>query len=107
MTQYTTRRKTDKDGSMDEDRLGRIESKLDKLSEAIVSLARVEERITTLFSRQDANELMQQNNTKRIAELEQQLASSKNTIRLGERAFWIVFAAAVSMGVWAYRSGLT
>lgn len=34
-------------------RLNRIEEKLDKVSEAIVSLARMEERMITLFKRMD------------------------------------------------------
>ena len=37
---------------MQEDqRLSRIENKLDKLSEAVVQLARMEERLVTLFNR--------------------------------------------------------
>jgi hypothetical protein len=35
-------------------RLNRIEEKLDKVSEAIVSLARMEERMITLFKRMDS-----------------------------------------------------
>ena len=91
---------------MDEDRLTRIENKLDKLSEVIVSLARVEERITTLFSRQDANEIMQSKNTTRIAELEQQLAKKINTVRIGERFIWALVGGIVALAVWVARSGL-
>jgi hypothetical protein len=35
-----------------EDRLSRVEKKIDTLQEAIVSLARVEERLVTVFNRQ-------------------------------------------------------
>ena len=35
---------------MEEHRLDRIEEKLDKLSEAVVCLARMEERLVTIFS---------------------------------------------------------
>ncbi len=38
----------------DDARLARIEAKLDQMGEAIVSLARVEERMVTLFNRLDA-----------------------------------------------------
>ena len=34
---------------MTEERLGRMEDKLDKLSEAVVEIARVEERLLTIF----------------------------------------------------------
>jgi len=36
---------------MEEDRLVRIENKLDKLSDAVVAIARTEEQITTLFAK--------------------------------------------------------
>ena len=38
---------------MTEDRLTRIEDKLDKLSNAVVTLARMEERMITVFKRMD------------------------------------------------------
>ena len=36
---------------MTEERLGRMEDKLDKLSEAVVEMARIEERLLTIFKR--------------------------------------------------------
>ena len=45
----------------DDNRLERIESKLDQMSEAIVSLARMEERMVTLFNRMDAYDKRQNN----------------------------------------------
>lgn len=41
---------------MSEDRLARIESKLDKLSDAVVAIARTEEQIATIFTMQKAAE---------------------------------------------------
>jgi hypothetical protein len=41
---------------MEDLRLSRIESKLDKLADAVVSLARMEERMLTLFKRIDQYE---------------------------------------------------
>ena len=46
---------------MEEQRLARIEQKLDKLSEAVISLARVEERIIILFNRMDTYDARQLN----------------------------------------------
>jgi hypothetical protein len=37
----------------DESRFDRLEEKIDRLSEAVVSLARMEERMITLFNRMD------------------------------------------------------
>ena len=39
-----------------EDRLSRVEKKIDSLQEAIISLARVEERLVTVFNRQSSIE---------------------------------------------------
>jgi hypothetical protein len=38
---------------MSEERLARIENKVDSLAEAMVTMARVEERIVTIFNRMD------------------------------------------------------
>lgn len=46
---------------MEEQRLARIEQKLDKLSEAVISLARMEERIIILFNRMDTYDARQLN----------------------------------------------
>ena len=40
----------------DNQRLGRIEGKLDKLSDAVIALARMEERMVTLFNRMNKYE---------------------------------------------------
>ena len=39
-----------------EDRLSRVEKKIDSLQEAVISLARVEERLVTVFNRQSSIE---------------------------------------------------
>ena len=55
---------------MDESRLHRIENKLDKLAEAVVSLARMEERMVTLFNRMERYEGRQEGLEARIDEVE-------------------------------------
>lgn len=76
---------------MSEDRLTRIESKLDDLQKAVVSLARVEERLVTVFNRQTDIE-------KRVAHMDEEITRLSD--RMGniylERMFWVVFAAAVT-----------
>lgn len=76
---------------MSEDRLTRIENKLDDLQMAVVSLARVEERLVTVFNRQTSIE-------KQVANLSEDII--KLSDRMGniylERMFWVVFAAAVT-----------
>jgi len=84
-----------------DDRLARIESKLDELAKAVVSLARVEERMVTLFRRMDAYDEEQKNITSRITQVEASVGRSGYFMRFAERLFWIALAA----GVAAYFKG--
>jgi hypothetical protein len=88
---------------MDESRLHRIENKLDKLAEAVVSLARMEERMVTLFNRMERYEGRQEGLEARIDEVETTNIKNGATLRFAERVFWIVATAAVSTGFWYIR----
>jgi len=88
---------------MDESRLHRIENKLDKLAEAVVSLARMEERMVTLFNRMERYEGRQEGLEARIDEVETANITNGATLRFAERVFWIVATAAVSTGFWYIR----
>lgn len=73
-------------------RLNRIEEKLDKLSEAVVSLARMEERMITLFKRMDSYDEQQQIITKRVTGIEITQAGALWI----ERMLWVAAAAVIS-----------
>jgi len=75
---------------MEEQRLARIEQKLDKLSEAVVSLARMEERIITLFNRMDTYDARQLNMEDRMADVEKVTISRGAVFRLVDKLIWIV-----------------
>lgn len=77
---------------MSEDRLSRIENKLDDLQAAVVSLARVEERLVTVFNRQTAIESKVNVLDSKVDSLSESVISS----RAVERIVWIVIAAAIS-----------
>ena len=76
-----------------EDRLGRVEKKIDTLQEAIVSLARVEERISSVFERQVHIEAKVDDIDKKVGALSTDMASSK----VIERIVWLVIAAAITV----------
>ena len=80
----------------DDQRLERIEKKLDQMSEAIVSLARMEERMITLFKRMDVYDEKQENLQDRVHILEKRQGVNGQTLRFAERLFWIVAAAGIS-----------
>ena len=79
-----------------DNRLDRIEEKIDKLVEAIISIARAEEKIITLssFSKQQARQI--QDLINRIEELEVSVAKNTNTVRLVNRTFWLVMSSAIT-----------
>lgn len=79
-----------------EDRLERMEEKLDKLQEAVVALARMEERMVTLFNRMDKYDDEQKDNRQRIEALESRTGLNGQTLRFAERIFWIVAASSVA-----------
>lgn len=58
---------------MSEERLVRIENKVDGLAEAVVSLARMEERMVTLFKRMDKYDEAQTKIMDRLTEIEKKL----------------------------------
>jgi len=75
-----------------EDRLGRVEKKIDTLQEAIVSLARVEERLVTVFNRQSHIETKVDAIENKMDTLSENMASARTM----ERLIWVVIVAGIS-----------
>jgi uncharacterized coiled-coil protein SlyX len=82
---------------MDDARLARIENKLDKLSDAVVSLARMEERMLTLFKRMDNYEGSHKALEERVTEVEKVSISRGAVFRLIDKATWIVVGIVVAL----------
>ena len=74
-------------------RLTRVEEKLDKLADVVISIARAEEKIVTLtsFSKQQ-NEFLQLL-AGRIDRLESTVQENGSTISIINKIFWIVISA--------------
>jgi hypothetical protein len=72
-------------------RLNRIEEKLDKVGEAIISLARMEERMITLFRRMDNYDQNQTAIEGRVNKIEVAHASSAWV----ERIVWLIVGGLV------------
>lgn len=79
-----------------EERLDRIEKKLDTMAEAIVSLARMEERMVTLLKRMDNYDTTQNQLSERLRKIETNVGSNGQMLRFAERVFWIVVSAGVA-----------
>jgi hypothetical protein len=80
----------------DEARLERIERKLDEVGQAIVALARMEERMITLFKRMDKLDQEQSNHGRRLQLVEGRVGTNGQTLRFAERVFWIVVSAGIA-----------
>ncbi len=77
-------------------RLDRIEQKIDQLSEAIIALARAEEKITTLteFNKQQGEQLLTLIN--RVDGLETVVRDNAQTVNIINKIFWVMIAAAAT-----------
>ena len=89
---------------MTDARLERIEKKLDEMGEAIVALARMEERMVSLFKKIDAYDAIQVRTNDRIERLEKVQGVNGQTLRFAERVFWIVISAAVGFMFFKMRN---
>ena len=79
----------------DDHRLERIENKLDEVGKAIVALARMEERMITLFKRMDSLDAEQAAHGRRLTLVENKVGNNGQALRFAERLFWIVATASV------------
>lgn len=89
-------------GEVAPDRLGRIEDKLDKLSEAVVGLARMEERMITLFRRMDKYDGALEKIVQRLDELEKSMTKGGVVARFADKLFWVILGGAVA---WIVKTG--
>ena len=77
-------------------RLDRIETKLDSMSDAIISLARAEEKISTLMEiqKQQGAQILAVIN--RIETLDAMVRDNQSTVNVINKIFWIVLTAAAA-----------
>lgn len=77
-------------------RLDRIEHKIDQMADAIIALARAEEKISTLtsFGKQQSAQLLTLIN--RVDTLEELVRANAATVNIINKIFWVVIAAAAT-----------
>tara|TARA_B100001093_G_scaffold516985_1_gene597181 strand:+ start:829 stop:1128 length:300 start_codon:yes stop_codon:yes gene_type:complete len=77
-------------------RLDRIEEKIDKMSDAIISLARAEEKIATMaeFGKQQGEQILALIN--RVDRIEILVRQNAHTVNIINKLFWIVIATAAT-----------
>ena len=85
---------------INEQRLERIESKLDKVSYSVADFARIEERLLSAFKRLERHEKQIERHAEDIKTLTSSVLTNSRTLQFGERMFWIVVTASISLGVY-------
>jgi len=82
--------------AMSDDRLTRIETKLDKLADAMISMARMEEKMITLFKRMDKYDEGQGKMDARLQAVEKNNIQTNTFGYLVDKAVWIILGAAAA-----------
>lgn len=82
--------------SLDIDRLSRIEQKIDRLSDAIVQLARVEEKIADLEIRREEQHERLNNLSKKIDSIDTHVTTLVEKVNIMQRVGWIVLGVFVT-----------
>jgi len=77
-----------------ESRLDKIEDKIDKLTDTMVSMARAEEKITAL--RTDQNKMYERINrlSEKIDDIQFKVDENTRTVALVNKLFWVAIVAA-------------
>ena len=83
-----------------EPRLQRIEEKLDKLTDTVSELARIEERLLSVFKRLDRHEKRLDDQEDDIKELTNGVLLNTRTSNNIERMFWVFVTAGTSFVVY-------
>ena len=74
-----------------------MEDKLDKLSEAVYAIARMEERMLTVFKRLENIDASVKKMDDRIDEMEKQAIARGQKIAFAQRLFWMICTGTVGL----------
>ena len=92
---------------MSEDRLNRIETKLDKLTDIVASIARVEEKMVANNRRVENLEHRVEVTEKEVDELKETVRDNQGVAKFADKLFWIIVGGIVSFSVWVVRTGIS
>lgn len=84
-------------------RLNRIEVKLDKLTEAMSMIARVDEKLVAGAARIDRLEFRLDDQENEIDKLKTNVGQNTQSVKTAERFVWILVSALVGVIMYGYR----
>ena len=82
---------------MEDEQLSRMKTKIDKLSEAVVAMARMEERNIIVFKRFDMSNDARKKYDDRMYEIKRKALKRGQKIAFAERIFWMILIGAVGL----------
>jgi len=88
---------------MDNARFDRLETKIDKLTDAVTLIARVEEKILASNDRLDRAEVRLDRTEEDIDKIAILVRSNSGVAKFADKAFWLVVGGAVSLMFYLMR----
>lgn len=85
---------------MNESRFDRLEQKIDKLTDAVTKIVRVEEQLISNNKRLDRLEQRVDQTEKDLNEAFRLARNNSGVAKFSEKLFWIIVAAVISTGLW-------
>jgi hypothetical protein len=92
---------------MDNARFDRLEQKIDKLTDAVTAIARVEEKILASNMRLDRAEYRLDINETELDDLSKIVRDNSGVVKFADKVFWLVVGGIVSFSVWVVRTGIS
>ena len=86
-----------------EDRLNRIEEKIDKMAEAIILMARFEEKLDNYGKYRDESWARMNRFSEKLDRIEKKVDENAHTVGLINKLFWVAivaFSGAVAAQIW-------
>ena len=84
-------------------RLNRIESKLDKLTEAMTMIARVDEKLTAGAARIDRLEYRLDEYEDDLDNIKEVVGYNAQSVKIAERFVWILVSTIIGLVVYGYK----
>jgi len=85
-------------------RLNRIETKLDKLTEAMTLIARVDEKLTAGAARIDRLEYRLDEQETDLDKVKGIVGYNSQSVKIAERFVWILISAVIGLVMYGYRA---
>ena len=91
---------------MDTARYDRLEKKIDKLTDAVTAIARVEEKILASNMRLDRAEFRLDKQEEDLDVIEEVVRSNSGVVKFADKSFWVVVGLIGSVLAWYLKNGI-